>query len=74
MKSEKQLTGFVLKFVLGAVLVALGAIAAFACPVSAKCPVHDMDMYFTGQSKSANGHFFQLYHCPQGDEYWVRCD
>jgi hypothetical protein len=27
---EKQITGFVLKFVLGAVLVALGAIAAFA--------------------------------------------
>lgn len=60
--------------VLAAVLIAVtGAIWA-ACPASPKCPVHDYEMHDVGQVKFENGHRFELYRCPAGDEYWLRCD
>lgn len=41
------------------------------------CPIHDNSTpYFTGKSKSVDGHLMYLYHCVQGGghDFWVRAD
>jgi hypothetical protein len=56
-------------------LAALLTINLYAqCPTMPDCPVHDVGMTMTGRFRTVNGHSFQLYRCPYGDEYWVRCD
>jgi hypothetical protein len=61
-------------FALAILSVALASFA-FACtnndPI---CPVHNLDMTFTGQTKAVNGNLFGLFRCPDGDVYWIRCD
>jgi hypothetical protein len=60
---------------LAVILFVLACAALAVCPeINATCPVHDLNMYYTGQMKIVNGHYVYLYHCPRGDEYWVRCD
>lgn len=52
------------------VLVALAAIGAIAFG-GVRCPIDNMDMYFTGRTGFEMGKMLQEYKCPMGHTTWV---
>jgi len=68
---EKQITSFVLKFVLGAVLVALGAIAAFAGGLCARHPAATCSAQ-REVMLDQQGTLATEYICSCGDTIYVR--
>jgi hypothetical protein len=62
----------------GAAACFMSGLAWAACSGIPKCPIHDLDMTFTGHQKFENNHFWYLYHCTgggrNGHDVWVRCD
>jgi hypothetical protein len=58
-----------------AFLVAALGMAVWACAGSLACPIHDgLSGYFTGNTKTIEGHLFYEYHCPRGHDFWSRCN
>jgi hypothetical protein len=69
---ENQITKFVLKSVLVAVLLALGVIAVFAYQ-QFTCPFHPYGQCTTdGQVRYVNGQPWEHYRCTCGDSGWVK--
>jgi hypothetical protein len=48
--------------------------AVLAANVDVKCPVDDMDSYFTGRTWVVSGRLMYQYRCPQQHEFWVRAN
>ncbi len=37
----------------------------------AKCPIHDVNCHFTGNTKSVDGKQLKEYSCSRGHKFWV---
>jgi hypothetical protein len=47
------------------------ALSGLAIAASVQCPIDNMNMVFTGQTKSEGGKLLYQYRCPSGHTTWV---